>query len=110
MEGKSEFYTRHEKELTILLKKIKEELLYEVIPFWEKRVVDETYPGYLNYFDRGGNLFDTKKPGWFVGRTMYTFAAFYNTIWQNEKWMDIAAQAGCTWIPDFMPERGVSTR
>ena len=63
MEGKSEFYTRHEKELTILLKKIKEELLYEVIPFWEKRVVDETYPGYLNYFDRGGNLFDTKNRG-----------------------------------------------
>ncbi len=90
MQGKSEFYTRHEKELTILLKKIKEELLYEVIPFWEKRVVDETYPGYLNYFDRRGNLLDTKKPGWFVGRTMYTFAAFYNTIWQNEKWLDIA--------------------
>lgn len=90
MEKNSEFYIRHEKELKNLLVKIKEELLFEAVPFWEKRVVDKEYPGYLNCFDRKGNLFDTRKPGWFVGRTMYTFAALYNVIEQREEWLDIA--------------------
>lgn len=90
MKEKTGFYLKHEKELVKLLEKIKEELLLEVVPFWEKRVVDSEYPGYLNCFDRQGNLFDTKKPGWFVGRTMYTFAALYNTIEQQEKWLDIS--------------------
>ena len=80
MEGKSEFYIKHEKELRRILKKVREELLFEVVPFWEKRVVDREYPGYLNCFDRQGNLIDERKPGWFVGRTMYTFAALYNRM------------------------------
>lgn len=90
MEEKSEFYLKHEKELICLLKKVKEELLFETVPFWEKRVVDKEYSGYLNCFDRQGNLIDSKKPGWFVGRTMYTFAALYNTIEKREEWLDIA--------------------
>ena len=90
MEGKSEFYVKHEEELVNLLKKVKEELLFETVPFWEKRVVDKEYPGYLNCFDRQGNLSDTRKPGWFVGRTMYTFAALYNTIEKREEWLNIA--------------------
>lgn len=90
MERKSEFYIRHEKELRRLLRKVREELLCETIPFWENRVVDREYPGYLNCFDRRGCLYDDRKPGWFVGRTMYTFAALYNTIERREEWLDIA--------------------
>ena len=68
MEKKSEFYRRHEKQLRQLLKQIQEELLQENIPFWQERILDETYPGYLNCFDRRGRLEDDRKPGWFVGR------------------------------------------
>ncbi len=90
MERKSQFYRNHEKELRCILKAVREELLYEVIPFWEKRVADREYPGYLNCFDRRGNLSDARKPGWFVGRTMYTFAALYNTLEKRQEWLDIA--------------------
>ncbi|MDE7330760.1 MAG: AGE family epimerase/isomerase [Lachnospiraceae bacterium] len=97
MERKSEFYNSHEKELRRLLRKVREELLCEVVPFWEKRVVDREYPGYLNCFDRQGNLFDGRKPGWFVGRTMYMFASLYNTVEHREEWLDIA-RAGRTFM------------
>ena len=97
MEGKSEFYVKHEKELRRILKKVREELLFEVVPFWEKRVVDREYPGYLNCFDRQGDLIDVRKPGWFVGRTMYTFAALYNTMEKRQQWLEIA-RAGRTFM------------
>ncbi len=90
MEKKSEFYGRHEKQLRQLLKQIREELLQENIPFWQERILDETYPGYLNCFDRRGRLEDDRKPGWFVGRTMYLFAALYNHIEPKEEWREIA--------------------
>lgn len=90
MEKKSEFYTKHEKQLRQLLVKIREELLQENIPFWQERILDEKYPGYLNCFDCRGNLEDTRKPGWFVGRTMYLFAALYNRIEPREEWRGIA--------------------
>ena len=63
----------------------------EIIPFWEDRVLDHKYGGYFNYFTREGNLYDTLKPGWFVGRTMHTFALFYNVLGPRDKWLNIAS-------------------
>ncbi len=90
MEKKSEFYRKHEKQLHQLLIQIRGELLEDNIPFWQERILDDQYPGYLNCFDRQGRLEDTRKPGWFVGRTMYMFAALYNQIEPREEWQEIA--------------------
>ena len=68
----------------------KSQLLDEVVPFWEDRVLDKEYGGYFIYFTRDGTLYDTLKPGWFVGRIMHTFAALYNEIDKKEKWLKIA--------------------
>ena len=67
------------------------QLMDEIIPFWEDRVLDKKHGGYFNYFTREGNLYDTLKPGWFIGRTMHTFALFYNEIEKRDKWLDIAS-------------------
>lgn len=89
----STFYNKHRQEL----KKIREEtrawLLEDIVPFWEMRVVDRDYGGYLNCFDRKGRLYDTTKQGWFVGRNMYTFSALYNHIGPREEWLAVV-QAG----------------
>lgn len=87
---KTEFYKKHEEELRKILIDMKAELLQETIPFWEERIVDKVYPGYLTCYDRKGQLCDTQKPGWFVGRTMYTFSAMYNQIEMKQEWKNIA--------------------
>lgn len=87
---KTEFYRKHEQELRRIHSDIKSELLQETIPFWEERILDKEYPGYFTCFDRTGKLSDTQKPGWFVGRTMYTFAALYNQIEPRQEWKRIA--------------------
>lgn len=87
------FYQRHRKELEQIRDETRAELLEDIIPFWEKRVVDRECGGYYNCFDREGRLYDTTKQGWFVGRNMYTFSALYNQIEPRDEWLAIA-QAG----------------
>lgn len=84
------FYKRHEPELRRLHTFLKEELLGDIIPFWESRILDPESPGYLIGYDSCGNLTDTRKHGWFVGRTMYQFSALYNEVEQREAWFEIA--------------------
>ncbi|MFV0414201.1 MAG: AGE family epimerase/isomerase [Oscillospiraceae bacterium] len=90
-EGKTAFRAAHEAELRRLLAHYERQLLGEVVPFWETRVADTEYGGYFNYFDRQGNRFDDKKPGWFAGRTLYTFGALYNELAPKENWLALAA-------------------
>ena len=75
---KTEFYSQHKRELEQIRDECRAQLLDDVIPFWEKRVVDRECGGYYNCFDREGQLYDTTKQGWFVGRNLYTFSALYN--------------------------------
>ena len=55
-------------------------LINNVIPFWEKRILDTERGGYYNCFDREVNLYKYIKSGWFVGRHLYMFSALYNEI------------------------------
>lgn len=87
------FYNRHKKELKQIRDETRARLLGDILPFWEKRVVDQEYGGYYNCFDREGRLYDTTKQGWFVGRHMHTFSALYNQIEPRAEWLAIA-QAG----------------
>lgn len=84
------FYKRHKTELEHIRDQTRAQLLENIIPFWEKRVVDQEYGGYFNCFDREGMLYDTTKQGWFVGRNMYTFSVLYNQIEPRAEWLEIA--------------------
>lgn len=42
----------------------KNELLENVVPFWENYSKDEEFGGYFTFLDREGNVFDTDKFIW----------------------------------------------
>ena len=62
----------------------------EIIPFWEQRVRAEGGFGYTICYDREGRKTKDIRPGWFVGRTMHTFATLYNEMEEKEEWFSIA--------------------
>ncbi len=73
-------------------------LLDRVAPFWASRVVDEAFGGYFTCFDHQGRLYDTRKPGWFLGRTMYTFSSLCQRFGNRPEWLDVA-KAGYDFLP-----------
>lgn len=79
MNEQSAFYKAHSEELRRMAQNFERQLLEDVAPFWTERSEDTQFGGYLNSFDRQGRLTCDEKPGWFVGRGMYTFAMLYNT-------------------------------
>jgi N-acylglucosamine 2-epimerase len=94
------FITAHKEELKSLYDYYKSELLEDIVPFWEPRIVDREYGGYLSCFDRKGNVFKDVKPGWFVGRNIYTFSYLYNTVEKRPQWLSIAAE-GVEWMKKY---------
>lgn len=94
------FMAGHKEELKSLYDYYKKELLEDIVPFWEPRIVDREYGGYFSCFDRKGNLFKDIKPGWFVGRNIYTFSYLYNVVEKRPEWLDIAAQ-GVEWMKKY---------
>ena len=55
----------------------KKHILEDVMPFWDKRCIDEIYGGYLTCFDRKGKLTDDRKYIWFQGRQLYIYSLLY---------------------------------
>lgn len=90
MPNQSAFYKAHESELQTLLRRYESELLEEVAPFWSARVLDKEHGGYHNHFDRMGRPLPGDKPGWFVGRNLYTFSALCNELGPKQEWLEIA--------------------
>lgn len=85
----SEFYKKNKLVLKRILTEIEEELLTDNVPFWEERICDRNYGGFLQGYNRRGELMDTDKYGWFVGRTMSTFGSLYHQAEQKPLWLDI---------------------
>ncbi|MCJ7448979.1 MAG: AGE family epimerase/isomerase [Bacteroidales bacterium] len=73
-----------------LAKKYKDELLDNVIPFWEKHSVDKEYGGYFTCLDRAGNVYDTDKFIWLQGRQVWMFSSLYNNLEKNKRWLGMA--------------------
>ena len=65
-------------------------LLNGIMSFWEGRVLDKEWGGYLTCFDRRGNLTDTNKYIWFQGRNLWMFSALYNEFHES-KWLELAS-------------------
>lgn len=66
------------------------ELLNNVIPFWEKNSIDKEYGGYFTCLDRTGKVYDTDKFIWLQARQVWMFATLYNKVAPKQHWLDIA--------------------
>ena len=71
-----EYYDRH--------------ILEDIMPFWDKRCLDQECGGYLTCFDRQGNVTDDRKYVWFQGRQLYTYSLLYNEVEQRKEWLAYA--------------------
>lgn len=56
-------------------------LLFEnLLPFWADRIQDKRDGGFFSCFNRRGERYADVKPGWFVGRNIYTYANLYRSF------------------------------
>lgn len=70
--------------------KYKNELLQNIMPFWEKNSPDQQYGGFFSCLDREGKVFDTDKFMWLQGRQVWTLSMLYNELEANETWKEMA--------------------
>lgn len=68
----------------------KEELLENVVPFWEKYSLDEEFGGYFTCLDQKGKVYDTDKFIWLQGRQAWMFSYLYNNVAPKEQWLKTA--------------------
>ena len=70
----------------------REELLGEVIPFWEGHGIDREHGGVLTGLDREGKLIDDDKAVWLQGRAAWTFGRLYNKVEKREEWLEYSRE------------------
>jgi N-acylglucosamine 2-epimerase len=68
----------------------KNELLMNVIPFWEKYSVDREAGGYFTCLDREGKVFDTDKFIWPQARQVWMFSTLFNKVDKKNEWLETA--------------------
>lgn len=73
-----------------LLNRYENELLHDNIPFWEEFSIDRQYGGFLSCLERDGKCYDTRKFMWMQWREIYMFAALYNSIYREERFLKYA--------------------
>ncbi|MDL5510509.1 AGE family epimerase/isomerase [Arenibacter sp. M-2] len=78
----------------------KDALLKDVIPFWQKYSIDRQNGGYFSCLDRKGQVYDTDKFIWLLGRQSWTFSMLYNNVEKNEKWLEIS-KLGIDFIREY---------
>lgn len=83
----------------------KDNLLNNIIPFWEKHSLDLENGGYFTCLDREGKVYDTDKLMWLQGRQAWMFSTLYNQVEQRENWLKIAKSG-----VDFIRDKGMDTQ
>ncbi|SHJ32962.1 N-acylglucosamine 2-epimerase [Tangfeifania diversioriginum] len=73
-----------------LAQQYKNELLENVVPFWENHSKDEEFGGYFTCLNRDGMVFDTDKFIWLQGREVWMFSTLFNKVEQKQQWLDMA--------------------
>lgn len=68
----------------------RDELLKNVLPFWEKFSPDRQNGGYYTCLNREGKVYDTDKFIWLQGRQVWCFAFMYREVEQKQEWLDMA--------------------
>ncbi len=74
----------------LLSEKYRNELLQNVIPFWEQHSVDQEHGGYFTCLGCEGNVFDTDKFIWLQARQVWMFSKLYNEVEQKQGWLEMA--------------------
>ncbi|MFV0344742.1 MAG: AGE family epimerase/isomerase [Bacteroidales bacterium] len=77
-------------EYNALSEKYKNELLNNVIPFWESHSIDPKNGGYFTCLDRKGKIFDTDKFVWLQARQVWMFSKLYNELEKRDTWLNMA--------------------
>ncbi len=88
-------------EFNVLANQYKDELLNNVIPFWERYSRDEEFGGYFTCLDRTGKVYDTDKFIWLQGRQVWMFSTLYNRVAPKQQWLDMALHGA-----DFLLKNG----
>jgi N-acylglucosamine 2-epimerase len=90
-----------EKNFQELARLYQDQLLNNVIPFWEKNSIDWEVGGYFTCLDRQGKVYDTDKFIWLQNRQMWIFSMLYDRVEPRENWLKIATNGA-----EFLAERG----
>ena len=72
------------------IERYENELVNNVIPFWEKNCIDKEFGGYFTSLDRDGSVYDTNKYMWMQWRIVYMFMEFYLSPYKKEEFLKIA--------------------
>jgi len=78
-----------------------QELLEQVLPFWEKHSMDRDNGGYFSCLLADGTVYDTDKFIWLQARQVWTFAKLYNQLEARPEWLAIAKHGA-----DFLEKYG----
>ncbi len=68
----------------------KNELIENVIPFWERHSPDREHGGYFTCLNRDGSVFDTDKFIWLQGRQVWMFSKLFIEVERRPEWLDMA--------------------
>ncbi|GAB4036231.1 n-acyl-d-glucosamine 2-epimerase [Spirosoma gilvum] len=84
----------------------RDNLLNDVIPFWQRFSPDRESGGFFTCLDREGNVYDTDKFIWLQARQVWTFSMLYNKLSdigpeQKANWLDLAQHGA-----DFLKKYG----
>ena len=79
----------------------RDNLLNDVIRFWEQHSIDREFGGYLTCLDREGNVYDTDKFVWLQARQVWTFSMLHNRLEKRPEWLEIARHGA-----DFLKKHG----
>ena len=77
-----------------LREKYREELFHRFLPNMDKYAIDHEYGGVMCSLDvRTGELANTKKTSWFVGRGMWVYSFLYNNFEKKARYLEIARKS-----------------
>ncbi|WP_020597559.1 AGE family epimerase/isomerase [Spirosoma panaciterrae] len=84
----------------------RDNLLNDVLPFWQRFSPDREHGGFFTCLDRTGEVYDTDKFIWLQARQVWTFSMLYNRVGslfpdQKADWLGMA-QLGA----DFLQKHG----
>ncbi len=79
----------------------KHELLFNILPFWEKHSPDIKNGGFFTCLDRTGKVYDTDKFVWLQGRQVWCFSYMYHNVEKRPEWLEMAKLGA-----DFLQKHG----
>ncbi|WP_162343832.1 AGE family epimerase/isomerase [Cyclobacterium salsum] len=68
----------------------KNELLDQVIPFWQEHSPDKEQGGYFTCLDQKGKVYDTDKFVWLQARQVWFFSMLCEKVGTNPDWLNMA--------------------